>query len=74
MVRFSKFTYNINIYDEFVGFLSKLSFQTSLERNFVYLIFILYLFKWTHSFTLDLGLGNLSKKALTMGSGDNSNI
>ena len=32
MVRFSKFTLNIKIYEEFVKFLSKL---TSLERNFV---------------------------------------
>ena len=32
-VRFSKFTLNIKIYEEFEKFLSKV--QTSLERNFV---------------------------------------
>ena len=30
MVRFSKFTLNINIYDEFVGFLSKLVWRATL--------------------------------------------
>ena len=30
MVRFSKFTLNINIYDEFVGFLSKLVWRETL--------------------------------------------
>ena len=29
-VRFSKFTLNINIYDEFVGFLSKLVWRETL--------------------------------------------
>ena len=34
-VRFSKFTLNINIYDEFVGFLSKLVWRETLFFSFI---------------------------------------